>query len=63
VIKAPAAALLAVRKKKKKKCFWRQNEIYGYWDTACGQSWDFEVGGPKKNKVKFCPFCGHRLQT
>ncbi len=44
----------------KKKCRWVLEDDWDYpnWNTACGQSFVFENGGPKENDCKFCPFCG-----
>lgn len=30
-------------------------------ETACGNAWEFNDGGPKQNKAKFCMFCGGKL--
>lgn len=37
---------------------WESNK----WDSDCGESFTFEVGGPEENKMKFCCYCGKRLK-
>ena len=43
-------------------CEWKEDDIDGKWDTACGESHSFESGGPEENGHKFCPYCGRKLQ-
>lgn len=44
-------------------CTWTLNaDSYGEtWESACGETWQFETGGPTENKMKFCCYCGKRL--
>ena len=35
---------------------------YAY-DTACGQVWCFDYGGPRENNFKFCHGCGKPLEV
>ena len=44
------------------QCEWTQDGLDGEeWGTDCGESWTFIVGGPVKNRMRFCCFCGKRL--
>ena len=43
-------------------CEWTHNEDDGFWETACGQSWRFDDGGPKENHMNFCHCCGKPLR-
>jgi hypothetical protein len=42
-------------------CNWKTNgdswDGY-YWETGCGEAWEFTVDGPKENGCKFCMYCG-----
>jgi hypothetical protein len=39
------------------KCNWTFNDD-GYYQTTCGNAWNFESGGILNNGVVFCPYCG-----
>ena len=41
-------------------CVWRES-VDGYWESACGESFAFEVGGPED--FAFCPYCGQEMET
>ena len=43
-------------------CGWRQDEWHGYWDTKCGEAFDFENGTPDANHFRFCPGCGRLIR-
>ena len=43
-------------------CEWAHNEDDGFWETACGQPWRFDDGGPKENHMNFCHCCGKPLR-
>ena len=45
------------------RCTWTYRELYGwdYWDTACGNAFQFTADGPTENEFKFCPYCGGAL--
>lgn len=47
------------------RCVWTHITDYDqdYWETACGQAWEFTDGGPQENGLKFCGYCGCRLQV
>lgn len=38
-------------------CNWSEDED-GYWNSQCGVYWQFNEGGPKESRVKFCSGCG-----
>lgn len=45
-------------------CTWTQMDEEGSdWDSSCGDAWFFESGAPKDNNVRFCPFCGRRVEA
>lgn len=41
-------------------CTWAA-DIDGNWETACGEAFFFENGGPKENGCRFCSYCGKPL--
>ncbi|HDZ62548.1 MAG TPA: hypothetical protein ENH40_05325 [Nitrospirae bacterium] len=44
-------------------CNWEQDEMLGYWQTQCGEIFEFMNDGPKENHMNFCPYCGDILIT
>ena len=43
-------------------CEWTHNDDDSSWDTACGDAWRFDDGGPKENNMNFCHCCGKTLR-
>ena len=43
-------------------CEWTHNEDGGFWETACGEAWRFDDGGPGENNMHFCHSCGNSLR-
>jgi integrase len=46
-------------------CLWTFDKRYDVWRPACGTSrhyLDLEMGTPKENLFKFCPYCGKTLE-
>ena len=43
-------------------CEWTEDED-GYWDTGCGELFQFNDDGPAENRFKFCPYCGGELKA
>lgn len=43
-------------------CEWTHNDDDGFWETACGNAWRFDDGGPKENNMNFCHCCGKTLR-
>ena len=43
-------------------CEWTHNEDDGFWETACGEAWRFDDGGPAENSMNFCHSCGNSLR-
>jgi hypothetical protein len=35
---------------------------YEYWDTDCGESFQFNDGTPSNNHFNFCPYCGKPIE-
>ena len=42
-------------------CEWTHDENDGFWESACGEAWLFNYGGPADNNVRFCQGCGKPL--
>ena len=42
-------------------CEWTHDENDGFWESACGEAWQFNDGGPADNNVRFCQGCGKPL--
>jgi len=53
-------AILAREAQGGETCQWESTED-GIWDTSCGRSWEFTVGGPSHNLVRYCFECGKRV--
>ena len=45
----------------KKPCVWTYDDVHDKWDTACGEAFQIECGGPSDNDMKFCCYCGHPI--
>ena len=43
-------------------CEWTHDENDGFWESACGEAWLFNYGGPADNNVRFCQGCGKPLR-
>lgn len=43
-------------------CAWTYDHRDDLWNTACGECFVFEDGGPKDNSHKFCGYCGKPLK-
>jgi hypothetical protein len=41
-------------------CDWEQNED-GWWNTDCGNAFEFSDGSPAYNQFTCCPYCGKAL--
>ena len=39
-------------------CEWKHDDDDGFWESACGEAWQFNDGGPADNNVRFCQGCG-----
>src|SRR3990167_551705 len=42
-------------------CTWTYDDSIDSWNTSCGQVWQFTTGGIAANKVRFCHWCGLRV--
>jgi hypothetical protein len=47
-------------KKRATVCRWTPDPD-GFWHSACGLVWQFDVGSPRENGVRFCLRCGDRV--
>jgi hypothetical protein len=47
-------------------CEWAKDPDEEYmpdtWDSACGEKWTFNEGGPVENSVRFCQGCGKTVK-
>ena len=45
-------------------CLWEQSRDpdCDYWETTCGQTWQFLDGGPAENRTRFCHYCGGPIE-
>ena len=51
----------------KPECTWtRCKEDYlvsrVYWETACGEIFEFNNGSPQENSFRFCSYCGKAIK-
>lgn len=44
-----------------RQCLWTHDECHDAWDTACGEKWQFNDGGPRENGARFCMYCGGEI--
>jgi hypothetical protein len=51
----------ALQKDVRNTCQWADSGD-GYWHTECGGKWTFIEDTPAENGMKFCCYCGKRLQ-
>jgi hypothetical protein len=42
-------------------CTWIKDSD-GNWETGCGEIFTFTDAGPSENAIKFCGYCGKRIQ-
>ncbi len=47
----------------KAQCRWTEDPDDGYWETNCGNHFEFIDGGPKENSMRFCCYCGAELNV
>ena len=38
-----------------------EDDDSGTWRSSCGELWSFFDGGPKENRVTYCPHCGGKV--
>lgn len=43
-------------------CVWWNDEESDTWETGCGNAFVLNEGPPAENKMKFCCFCGKKLE-
>ena len=56
-----ATELLQLREEKRTPCRWEQ-DMDGNWQTGCDNMFVLNDGTPTVNGMKFCAYCGHRLE-
>jgi hypothetical protein len=42
-------------------CVWRSDASISGYETACGESFVFNDGGPHENRARFCMYCGKTI--
>jgi len=64
---ARQAVIDAIDNPPARTCKWSQDGYYdednGKWNTSCGESFYLSDGTPNENSMKFCPFCGARIES
>ena len=49
---------------KEEHCLWSLIEDDSdLWETSCGKAFVLTEGTPKKNKMRFCCFCGKKIES
>lgn len=43
------------------RCHWRHDEPFAYWESSCGNTFQFIDGGPADNDMTYCPYCGQPI--
>jgi hypothetical protein len=49
-------------KQPERSCLWQYDEHYDKWDTDCDNGFQLTTGTPIENKMKFCPYCGRKIE-
>jgi hypothetical protein len=45
-------------------CTWTQTgDEYDFWETSCDHAFVINEGTPKENGMRFCCYCGKRLEA
>jgi len=48
--------------KQQKTCTWEEDDVYGMYETECGNAFEIIEGDIEENSFKFCPYCGRKIQ-
>ena len=51
-----------LERKNKEVCIWRESDE-GFYETNCGNGYTIITGTPKENGMKYCTYCGKKLQA
>lgn len=52
-----------MKSKKVKECIWKYSDNEDdYYETGCGEAWQFMGGNVFENGVRFCPYCGKKIK-
>jgi len=43
------------------RCEWKKGYMNN-WETSCNDSWLMIIGTPFENRMKFCPYCGRKIE-
>jgi len=44
-------------------CVWTEDALSGAWETACGGVFEVIDGTPAANGMRFCLYCGGRIEA
>lgn len=44
-------------------CVWMHDQDFDFFDTDCGEAFQFIDGSPKDNGLNFCCYCGRKLKV
>ena len=45
----------------RESCHWTEDDD-GNWETECGNAFCLEDGPPKENSMRYCCYCGRKLE-
>lgn len=43
-------------------CEWAYDDDEYFWNTQCGEAFQFTTDGPKENKMAYCCYCGGKIK-
>ena len=49
-------------RRSKMTCKWTYDENYYYYETECGNVFQFDSEGIEENQFKYCPYCGKFIE-
>lgn len=49
-------------KARTRSCTWTEDPDLPAWETSCDSAYFLADGTPSENRMKFCPFCGLKLE-
>jgi hypothetical protein len=45
-----------------KYCTWKYDVMDDFYETECDESFFLTTGNLKDNHIKYCPYCGKRIE-
>ena len=46
----------------RERCGWKYDDIDNFYETQCGEGYCCNDGTINEHKIKFCPFCGGKIE-